>query len=153
MKRDRLAITVERKGISSRIALRHLSHPRLHIQSARDHTGEETAPRGIGLRVLILKTISEGRASFGPREENSRLKGPLLNALTLERTKHNFSYNLMLQARCVYIGLSSPVRKPTTPTHPEGLVAPCPAASVISTEEYSNPSLLMFPLLVPQTSL
>ena len=31
VKRDGLAITVERRGTSSRIALRHLSHPRLHV--------------------------------------------------------------------------------------------------------------------------
>ena len=50
MKRDGVAITVERRGISSRIALRHLSHPGLHVRSAKDHTGRETAPRGIGFR-------------------------------------------------------------------------------------------------------
>ena len=50
VKRDGVAITVERKGISSGIALRHLSHPQLHVGSAKDHTGRETAPRGIGFR-------------------------------------------------------------------------------------------------------
>ena len=42
-KRDELVITVERRGISSRIALRHLSHPWLHFRSANDHTGGENA--------------------------------------------------------------------------------------------------------------
>ena len=50
VKRDGLAITVERRGTSSGIALRQLSRPQLHIQSAKDHTGRETAPRGVGLR-------------------------------------------------------------------------------------------------------
>ena len=50
MKRDELVITVERRGISSRIALRHLSHPRLHVQSVKDHSGEETALRDVGPR-------------------------------------------------------------------------------------------------------
>ena len=57
MKRDMLAITVERRGNSSRIALRHLSFPRLHVRSARDHTGGETALRSIGFRGQTLKTI------------------------------------------------------------------------------------------------
>ena len=70
-------------------------------------------------------TNKELKESFGPREENSSLKGPLLNHLTSERTKHNFSYILMLQASCIYLGLISPVRKPTTPsTRPEDLSPP-----------------------------
>ena len=44
VKRDGLAITVERRRTSSGIALKHLSHPRLHVWSAKDHTGGETAP-------------------------------------------------------------------------------------------------------------
>ena len=44
-------------GISSRIALRHLSHPRLHVQSAKDHTGEETALQSVGPRAQTLKVI------------------------------------------------------------------------------------------------
>ena len=31
--------------------------PRLHVPSAKDHTGRETAPRGVGLRGRTLKTI------------------------------------------------------------------------------------------------
>ena len=54
MKRDGLATTVERRGTSRGIALRHLSRPRLHV---KDHTGRETAPRGVGLRSRTLKTI------------------------------------------------------------------------------------------------
>ena len=34
---------VERRGTSSEIALRHRSHSQLHVQSVKDHTGEETA--------------------------------------------------------------------------------------------------------------
>ena len=45
VKRDGLAITVERRGTSIGIALRHLSCPQLHVRSAKDHTGRETAPR------------------------------------------------------------------------------------------------------------
>ena len=48
VKRDGLAITVERRGTLSGIALRHLSHPQLNVRSAKDHTGRETAPRGVG---------------------------------------------------------------------------------------------------------
>ena len=44
MKRDGLVITAEGEGgISRRIALRHLSYPRLHVLSIKDHIGEETA--------------------------------------------------------------------------------------------------------------
>ena len=57
VKRDGLAITVERRGTSSRIALRHLSRPWLHVQSAKDHNGGETAPRDVGLPGWALKTI------------------------------------------------------------------------------------------------
>ena len=57
MKRGGLVITVERRGISSGIALRHLSHPQLHVQSAKDHTREDTALQGVGPRGWILKTI------------------------------------------------------------------------------------------------
>ena len=57
MKRDGLAITVERRGTSSRIALRHLSRPRLHVRSAKDHSGIETVPRGAGLQGWTLMTI------------------------------------------------------------------------------------------------
>ena len=44
LKRDGLAITVERRGTSSGIALRHLSRPRLHVPSAKDHTEERLPP-------------------------------------------------------------------------------------------------------------
>ena len=43
VKKDRLVITVERRGIARGISLRHLSRPRLQVQSAKDHTGDETA--------------------------------------------------------------------------------------------------------------
>ena len=68
VKRDGLAITVERRGISSGIALRHLSRPQLHVQSAKDHTGRETALRGVGLRGQTLKTIRTEGASGSPHK-------------------------------------------------------------------------------------
>ena len=68
VKRDGLAITVERRGISSGIALRHLSCPRLHVWSARDHTGGETAPRGVGFRGWTLKTIRTEGAQGSPQK-------------------------------------------------------------------------------------
>ena len=58
VKRDGLAIAVERRGISSGIALRHLSRPRLHVRSARDHTGGETALRGVWLSGVWLSRPS-----------------------------------------------------------------------------------------------
>ena len=57
MERDGFAITVERRGTSSGIALRLLSHPRVHVQSAKDHTEGETAPRGVGRRDWTLRTV------------------------------------------------------------------------------------------------
>ena len=57
MKRDGLVIAGERRGISSRIALGHLSRPQLPVQSTKDHTREETALQGIGPRGWFLKTI------------------------------------------------------------------------------------------------
>ena len=50
---DGLAITVE-------------SRPRLHVWSVRDHTGRETAPRGIGFRDQALKTIWTEGAQESP---------------------------------------------------------------------------------------
>ena len=55
--KEYLAITVERRGTSSGISLRHLSSPRLHVWSAKDYTGRKAAPRGIGFRSGTLKTI------------------------------------------------------------------------------------------------
>ena len=63
MKRDGFAISVERRGTSSEIALRHLSHPWLHVWSARDHTGGETALRG-----QTLKTIRAEGAQGSPHK-------------------------------------------------------------------------------------
>ena len=57
MKRDGLAITVERRGISSEVALRCLSRPWLPVWSVKDHPGGETAPRGTGPRGQTLRTI------------------------------------------------------------------------------------------------
>ena len=44
MKRDGLATTVERRGISSAAALRRLSRPWLPVQFVKDHIGGGTAP-------------------------------------------------------------------------------------------------------------
>ena len=66
VKRNGLAITVERRGISSRIALRHLSRPWLHVQYAKDHTRRETAPRGVGFRGRTIKTNRTEGAQGSP---------------------------------------------------------------------------------------
>ena len=69
MKRDGLAIiTVEKRDISSKVALRHLSCPLLPVQSVKDHTGGETAPRGIGPRDRALKTIRTEGAQGSPHK-------------------------------------------------------------------------------------
>ena len=34
---------MERRGTSSELALRHQSRSQFHVQSAKDHTGEETS--------------------------------------------------------------------------------------------------------------
>ena len=68
VKRDGLAIAVERRGTSSGIALRQLGHPQLQVLSAKDHTGGETAPRGVGLRGLTLKTIRTEGARGSPHK-------------------------------------------------------------------------------------
>jgi len=57
VERDGFAITVERRGTTSGIVLRLLSCPWVHDQSAKDHTGGETAPRSIGPRSWALRTI------------------------------------------------------------------------------------------------
>ena len=68
VKMDGLAIFVERRSTSGGIALRHLSHPRIHVQSARDHTGGETAPRAVGFRGQPLKTIRTEGAQGSPHK-------------------------------------------------------------------------------------
>ena len=65
VKRKGLAITVERRGTSIGIALRHLGHPRLHVQSSRDHTERETVLRGVGFSGRTLKTIKT-ESTAGP---------------------------------------------------------------------------------------
>ena len=71
VKRDELVITVERRGISSRIALRYLSHPRLHVWSAKDHTGGETALCGVGPKDWALEKIRTEGAQGSPQELSS----------------------------------------------------------------------------------
>jgi len=51
VKRDRLAITVERRGISGEVALRCLRCPQLPVLSVKDHSGGETIPRGVRLSI------------------------------------------------------------------------------------------------------
>ena len=68
VKRDGLAITVERRGTSSGLALRHISRPRLVVWSARDNAGGETAPRGAGFRGQTLKTIKTEGAQGSPQK-------------------------------------------------------------------------------------
>ena len=41
---------------------------RLHVRSAKDHTGRETAPRGVGLRGRTLKTIRTEDARGSPHK-------------------------------------------------------------------------------------
>ena len=48
-----LLLLWEGGDISSGIALRHLSHHWLHVQSAKDHTGEETTLSGVGIRSQV----------------------------------------------------------------------------------------------------
>ena len=40
----------------------------LHVWSAKDHTGRETAPRGVGLRGRTLKTIRTEGARGSPHK-------------------------------------------------------------------------------------
>ena len=68
MKRDGLAITVERRGISSEVALRCLSRPWLPVWSVKDHPGGETVPRGVGLRARALRTIRAEGAHRSPHK-------------------------------------------------------------------------------------
>ena len=42
--------------------------PRLHVQSAKDHPGGESAPRGVGLRGQTLKTIRTEGARGSPHK-------------------------------------------------------------------------------------
>ena len=90
---------------------------------------------------------------FGPRKENNSIQGPLLNHLTSEKTKQNFSSTLMLQAGCIYLGLIAPCPETFHPLHPpRRLIAPCPTINVISTKEYSKyPAWLTFPLSLCKT--
>ena len=69
------------------------------------------------------------KESFGPRKESNSLKGPLLSHLTSEKTKHNFSSILMLQASCIYLGLITPCPEMDTlppPTPAQKIYHPLP---------------------------
>ena len=68
MKRDGLALTVERRGTASGIALRHLSHPG-SMSGLQGTTLEEKLPvRGIGFRGQILKTNKTEGAQGSPHK-------------------------------------------------------------------------------------
>ena len=67
-KRDGFAITVERRGTSSGIALRNLSRPQLPVWSAKNHTERETALRGVGLSGQTLKAIGTEGAQGSPHK-------------------------------------------------------------------------------------
>ena len=60
VKRDRLAVTVERRDISRELALRRLSCPQFPVRSVKDHSGGETVPRGVGLSVRSGLKVSGG---------------------------------------------------------------------------------------------
>ena len=72
VKRDGLATTVERRGTSSGIALRHPSCPPAPclVCNRPDErlNGRETAPRGVGFRGLTLKTIKTEGAWGSPHK-------------------------------------------------------------------------------------
>ena len=57
-------ITITSRGI----ALRHLSHLQLQVLSAKDHTGRETDPRGVGFRGQNLKKIRTEGAWGSPHK-------------------------------------------------------------------------------------
>ena len=61
MKRDGLAITVERRSISNEVALRHLSCSQLPVWSVKDHPEGETVCRGVDPRAqALMLTRAEG---------------------------------------------------------------------------------------------
>ena len=68
MKRDGLAITVGKEGHLKQDCPQVSKLPRLHVLSAKDHTGGETAPRGVGLRSRALKTIRTEGARGPPHK-------------------------------------------------------------------------------------
>ena len=68
VKRDGLAITVKRRGISSKVVLRYLSHPQLPVQSIKYHMGGETALKGIRPRGWTLRIIRTEGAWGSPQK-------------------------------------------------------------------------------------
>ena len=68
MKKDGLAITVEKRGISSEVALRHLRWSWLPVLSVKYHTGGETCPKGVGPRGQALRTIRTEGAQWSPHK-------------------------------------------------------------------------------------
>ena len=68
VKRDGLAITVERRGTSSGIALRHLSCPGSMSSLQRTTLEERLRPRGVGLQGRTLKTIRTEGARGSPHK-------------------------------------------------------------------------------------
>ena len=79
------------------------------------------------LAILTPFLDVELKESFGARKENNSLKGPLLNHLTSEKTKYNFSSTLMLQDGCIYLGHIKPCPETYHPLHPpRRLITPLP---------------------------
>ena len=68
MKKDEHVIIVERRGISTGIALRHPSCPQLHVCLLKDHIEEETAFQGLGPRGWILNANGTEGAQGSPHK-------------------------------------------------------------------------------------
>ena len=64
MKRDELAIAVERRGTSSGIALRHLGSPWLYVWSQRTILEERLPPEASVSGVGLKTTRTEGAQGF-----------------------------------------------------------------------------------------
>ena len=116
----------------------------LKKQQSKLDAGQQTGSKSGKEYVKAVYCLKE---SLGPRKENNSLKGPLLNHLTSEKTKYNFSSTLMLRASCICLGLITPCPETYHPLHlPRRLFTPCPTTNVISTKEYSkHPTWLTFP--------
>ena len=81
VKKGRLAITMKSGDTSSRVVLRHLSCPWLHVQSAKDHNGEDAALSAISPRGQTLKTIRT-KMSEGPHKSSVLITPEELQVLT-----------------------------------------------------------------------
>ena len=112
VKGDGLAITVERRGISSRIALRHPSHHWLHDWSVKDHTGE----RDSSLRCRSQRSYSQGK--WGWRCPGVPTQAPIL--ITPKEpwvliTMKDQSFNFLLDAGASFCSLKPVIWFPPYP--------------------------------------